>query len=280
VADNLTTLIEVEAFAKILNSDSGIFVFDCRFSLTDDQYGHRGFAENHIPTAQYADLNQQMSADIIPGKTGRHPLPAKEVFLQQVQDWGVGPDALIVAYDDSNGVYASRLWWMFRWLGHANVVVLNGGIQAWNEAGYEVTSDIPRYTRSNFKISPSLTLSIEAGEVLLDSGFLADARELPRFKGEVEPIDPVAGHIPGASCLPFAENMSAGKFKSADELKNRFNSAGIEEGTHVTCYCGSGVTAAHNILALVHAGFPEPTLYAGSWSEWITDPERPIATGD
>jgi thiosulfate/3-mercaptopyruvate sulfurtransferase len=280
VADNLTTLIEVDAFRKALNSGADIFVFDCRFSLADDQYGRRAYAENHIPTAQYADLNQQMSANIIPGTTGRHPLPAKEVFLQQVQDWGVSPDALIVAYDDSNGVYASRLWWMFRWLGHSNVVVLNGGIQAWTEAGYELTRERPRYTQSNFKIRSSITLSIEADDVLLESGFLTDARELPRFRGEIEPIDPVAGHIPGASCLPFAENVAAGKFKSAAELKKRFNSAGIDEGSHVTCYCGSGVTAAHNILALVHAGYPEPTLYAGSWSEWITNPERSIASGD
>lgn len=280
MADNLTTLIEVEAFEKILNSGSSVFVFDCRFSLADDQYGRRGYAENHIPTAQYADLNQQLSAAIIPGKTGRHPLPARESFLAQVQDWGVRPDALIVAYDDSNGVYASRLWWMFRWLGHAKVVVLNGGIDAWAEAGYALTRDITRYTRSDFKILCSLTLSIEADDVLLDERRLTDARELPRFRGEIEPIDPVAGHIPGARCLPFAENVAAGKFKSADELKKRFNNAGIEEGSHVTCYCGSGVTAAHNILALVHAGFPEPALYAGSWSEWITDPARPIASGD
>lgn len=274
------TLIDVQAVEKILETDSNSFVFDCRFSLGDDQYGRSRYAENHIPTAQYANLSQQMSAAVRPGITGRHPLPGKESFLQQIRKWGITSDSIVVAYDDSNGVYASRLWWMFRWLGHANVLVLNGGIQAWIEAGNELTREIPQYTQSDFQIMPSLTLSIEADGVLSDSGLLTDARELPRFRGEIEPIDPVAGHIPGASCLPFAENIEAGKFKSADELRQRFNDAGIENGTHVTCYCGSGVTAAHNILALVHAGFPEPTLYAGSWSEWITDPERPIATGD
>ncbi len=288
MADNLNTLIEVEDLAQVLKSDSDVFVFDCRFSLEDDQYGQDRYAADHIPTAQYANLHQQLSALVVPGITGRHPLPTKESFASRIRKWGVTPGALVVAYDDSNGIFAARLWWMFRWLGHSSVLVLNGGINAWTEAGHSLVRDIPRYSQSNFQALSSITRSVEAdavlddvlSEVLDDSGVLADARALPRFKGDIEPLDPVAGHIPGAICLPFTENCHAGRFLAADELRQRFNDAGIRPDTRVTCYCGSGVTAAHNILALVHAGFPEPILYAGSWSEWITDPGRPISTGD
>lgn len=293
MADNSHTLIEVEDLAQRLNSDSDVFVFDCRFSLEDDQYGQDRYATDHIPSAQYAHLNQQLSAPVVPGVTGRHPLPAKESFASQIRQWGVTPGALVIAYDDSNGIFAARLWWMFRWLGHSSVLVLNGGIDAWTKAGHSLDRESPRYSQSSFQALSAITRSADADEVLNevrnsevldDSGvhsrILADARALPRFRGDSEPLDPVAGHIPGAICLPFTENCHAGRFLAAGALRQRFNDAGIKPDTRVTCYCGSGVTAAHNILALVHAGFPEPILYAGSWSQWITDPARPISSGD
>ncbi len=274
------TLIEVPDLHVAIDAESNCFVFDCRFSLNDDRYGANAFAENHIPTAQFADLNLQLSASIIPGKTGRHPLPARDVFLRQVQIWGVTPGAQVVAYDDGNGVFASRLWWMFRWLGHEAVAVLNGGITAWDEAGFGTTAEVQQFDASRFQGGSPLTKSINADDVLSQQGLLTDARDLPRFKGEVEPIDPVSGHIPGAVCLPFVENLKDGYFKSAVELRQRFRDAGMKTDHQVICYCGSGVSAAHNILALLHAGYDEPILYAGSWSEWITDPQRPVATGD
>jgi thiosulfate/3-mercaptopyruvate sulfurtransferase len=279
VADK-TTLIESQDLHEAMESSSKCFVFDCRFSLADDGYGVLAFKDKHIPTAQFADLNLQLSAPIIPGKTGRHPLPARETFLRHVQSWGVTPGAQVVAYDDGNGVFAARLWWMFRWLGHESVAVLNGGLTAWLESGFATTAEVYKPVGSGFEIRSPLTESVSADNVLSQPGLLTDARDLPRFKGEVEPIDPVAGHIPGAICLPFTANLNGVYFKSADELRQRFLDAGVGSNSQVTCYCGSGVSAAHNILALLHAGFNEPVLYAGSWSEWITNPERPVASGE
>ena len=274
--DKYTTIIEV---ADVQAHISPCFIFDCRSSLADDDYGQNAFNEGHIPNAQFADLNRQLSGSIIPGKTGRHPLPSKEIFVDQIRAWGVTNGSQIIVYDDNQGAFAARLWWMFRWVGHHAVAVLNGGLQAWRSAGMEVVTESQEAVISSFEHSSALTKSIEVDNVLNQPGILTDARDAARFRGEVEPIDAVAGHIPGATCLPFTDNLSDNKFKPADELKQRFMEAGIEPGTSVTCYCGSGVTAAHNILALIHAGFDEPTLYPGSWSDWITDPARPIATG-
>ena len=274
------TLIQVTELREAINAGSHCFIFDCRFSLTNDHYGANAYAENHIPAAQFADLNRQLSAPVIPGKTGRHPLPTRDSFLRQVRQWGVTPGAQVVAYDDGNGVFASRLWWMLRWLGHKSVAVLNGGIAAWHEAGFATTAEVQQFEATAFLAQSPLTKSVNADELLSQPGLLTDARDLPRFTGETEAIDPVAGHIPGAICLPFVENLKDGVFKPAGELRQRFHDAGIRADSQVTCYCGSGVSAAHNILALLHAGFNEPILYAGSWSEWITDPDRPIARGE
>jgi len=274
------TLIEAHELQAAIQAGPDCFVFDCRFSLADEHYGAVAFTEDHIPSAQFADLNKQLSATIVPGKTGRHPLPTLDVFLRQVQSWGVTPDAQVVAYDDGNGAIAARLWWMFRWLGHESVAVLNGGIDAWRNAGFETTTETQAPEPSIFQSRLALTTSINANEMLSQPGVLTDARDLPRFNGEVDPIDPVAGHIPGATCMPFSNNLLDGLFKSRDELRQMFQGAGISKDTPVTCYCGSGVTAAHNLLALVHAGYREPNLYAGSWSEWITDPERPVESGE
>jgi thiosulfate/3-mercaptopyruvate sulfurtransferase len=277
VADKYSTIIDVTSIQPGISS---CFIFDCRSSLADHQYGQNAFNEAHIPQAQFADLNRQLSGPIIPGQTGRHPLPSREIFLQQVRDWGVTNDAQVIVYDDNHGAFAARLWWMFRWLGHEAVAVMSGGFEEWKNAGLELATDSRVVTVSDFQEGQPLTKSVTADDVLNQPGVLTDARDAARFRGEVEPIDKIAGHIPGATCLPFSDNLVDNKLKPVAELRQRFLEAGIEPASPVTCYCGSGVTAAHNILALIHAGFDEPTLYPGSWSDWITNSERPIATGE
>ncbi len=273
----MNTLISVEA----LSSLNGLKVFDCRYSLTDEAYGRTAYELSHIPGAIYVDLNKDLSGQVIPGETGRHPLPPAKEFENTLQRWGLHNDQQVIAYDDANGAYAARLWWMLRWLGHGKVAVLDGGFNAWVASGQTVTDAIGEQQTSTFKSNPTLTSMIEASELSDFSGLLTDARDLARFNGELEPIDSVAGHIPGARCLPFANNLTPSQhFKTRAELQQRFEDFGIPRDCSTVCYCGSGVTAAHNILSLVHAGYPEPTLYPGSWSEWITDPERPIAKND
>jgi thiosulfate/3-mercaptopyruvate sulfurtransferase len=213
-------------------------------------------------------------------------------WIEKVRSWGVEPTTQVVAYDASGGPFAARLWWLFRWSGHERVAVLDGGLGAWMNRKYPVSPDLPDpATESNYELRPSLTRMIEAPDLLQaledkSKGIrLLDAREAARFRGEEEPLDAVAGHIPGALCVPFGENLDRnGFFLKVEQLKERFDghltNADGPSGNdqNVVCYCGSGVTAAHNILAMVHAGLPEPILYGGSWSEWILDPQRPIET--
>ncbi len=272
-------LVDIAQLQQLL-STGGCLIFDCRFSLADDQYGQTAYQQGHIPTAQHADLNQQLSGLIIPGETGRHPLPARDVFAAQVCRWGIDNTSRIIAYDDNLGVYAARFWWMLRWLGHENVQVLDGGWDAWLAAGGSLDTTEAVVEPSVFTPKNPLTRIRQANELLQNPGDLTDAREPARFRGEIEPLDAIAGHIPGAVCMPFTENLVDGRFKSRQALGTQFEARSLNHDSDVTCYCGSGVTAAHNILALVFAGFSEPALYPGSWSEWITDPSRPIATGD
>ena len=248
--------------------------FDCRSALMDAQYGANQYAKGHIPGAIYADLNHELCGPIQTGITGRHPLPAKQDFLQQVRQWGINNDDLIVAYDDDHGAFAARLWWMMRWLGHAEVFVLDGGFKQWTSENLPVSLSTDPVTASEFVLKPALTKVVEATDLLPFDGLLLDARDPIRFRGETEPVDPIAGHIPGAINAPFANNMHQGKFKTPAELSEIYQAVAQQA---VACYCGSGVTATHTILALLHAGFDEPYLYPGSWSEWITDVKRPIA---
>jgi thiosulfate/3-mercaptopyruvate sulfurtransferase len=282
------TLITAAALAARLD-ERNLRVFDCRSSLLDPAAGAAMFSQGHINGAQYADLNNALSAPVIPGKTGRHPLPSAAMFVEQVRLWGINNDDLVVAYDADSGAFAARLWWMLRWLGHTNVMVLDGGLSAWADAGLPLIETAASYSASHFEARPGVTRQVSTAELMTQAtetkhsvaqtGALLDAREFSRFNGEAEPIDAVAGHIPGAVCAPFSANLTmTKKFKQPAELADRFMQLGISPADSVTCYCGSGVTAAHNILALVHAGFDEPALYPGSWSEWITDPRRPIAT--
>jgi thiosulfate/3-mercaptopyruvate sulfurtransferase len=250
-------------------------ILDCRAQLGDLESGRRAYAAGHLPTALHADLDRDFAA--APGDGGRHPLPEPEALAAQLRAWGINDTDLVVTYDDAGGAFAARVWWCLRWLGHPAVAVLDGGLGAWTGT---MTREVPEFAPGDFSIRPSLTRTISATGLLdiveqrspTARTDLLDARSQERFNGEHEPIDPVAGHIPGARCMPFQGNLdSSGHFKSAAELAQRF--ANLPADT--ICYCGSGVTAAHNVLAMIIARCPEPILYPGSWSEWITDPSRP-----
>ncbi|WP_277960507.1 sulfurtransferase [Pseudomonas sp. RIT-To-2] len=264
-----------------------LVVLDCRFSLEDPDYGQRSYAEGHIAGAHFADLERDLSGRVVKGVTGRHPLPEPGRLLERFQHWGINADSNVVLYDDGPGAFAARAWWLLAWLGkRSGVAILDGGLKAWHAAGLPLSLDAPGNTAGHLHGKPDPSLLVTARQLQERLGqadlTLLDARALPRFRGEVEPIDPVAGHIPGAQCAAFTDNLGAdGCFLPVDELKQRFASrlAGRPVESLVA-YCGSGVTACHNLFALCLAGYPLAPLYAGSWSEWITDPQRPLATGD
>lgn len=259
-------------------------VFDCRFALEDREYGARSYATEHIPGACYLDLERDLSGDVIPGRTGRHPLPAASQLIARLQACGLEADSEVVLYDDGPGAFAARAWWLLAWLGKSDgVYLLDGGLRAWREAGLPLTALKPEPAPGHFTGQPDDSMVVSAeqlSEKLKDpQQALLDARALPRFLGEVEPIDPVAGHIPGATCVPFTDNLdSNSRFLPVELLRARFTE--LLQGRpaeHVVGYCGSGVTACHNLFAMCLAGLPLARLYPGSWSEWITDPNRPIA---
>lgn len=245
---------------------------DCRAALGDPGYGLAAFREGHIPGARYADLDRDLAGP--PGKRGRHPLPGRDALAARFAAWGIRHGDQLVAYDDAGGQFACRFWWLARWLGVESCAVLDGGIAAFLEAGGEVTREVPEIEPSAFRPCAPLTRLVEADDIIAgrSSRTLIDARARARFLGEEEPIDRIAGHIPGALSYPCADNLdAAGRFRRDP---SRFAEL---VGRDVVSYCGSGVTAAHNILAMVDAGLPEPALYPGSWSEWIEDPARPRA---
>ncbi len=277
-----TTLISIDDLAAHLD-DADWCVFDCRFSLMDPQAGQKAYIEAHIAGARYVSLDDDLSTAHIAGETGRHPLPEKQEWVEAVLAMGLDPDKQAVVYDDAGGAMAARMWWMLRWIGHEKVALLNGGWQAWQKAGFAVSSSdeiLPDKAAGDYASRASLVRTVTAEELSGTQQMLLDARELPRFTGQTEPLDPVAGHIPNALCSPFSANLGKEWFlKSPEELKQKFRDASITD-REVVCYCGSGVTACHNILAMRVAGLAEPALYPGSWSEWIIDPDRPVATGD
>ena len=224
---------------------------------------------------------------MIKGVTGRHPLPEPAQLVARLQAWGIDNDSEIVLYDDGPGAYAARAWWLLAWLGKRDgVFILDGGLKAWHAAGLPLSLDAPENAPGQFVGHPDHSLLLDAehlGKRLGQADLtLLDARGLPRFRGEVEPIDPVAGHIPGAQCAAFTDNLGEdGRFLPADQLKQRFaQKLAGRDPQQLVAYCGSGVTACHNLFALSLAGYPLGRLYAGSWSEWITDAQRPVATGD
>ena len=266
-----------------LNFDN-VSLIDCRADLENDRYGLEAFNQGRIPGAKFVDLNRDLSGES--GMRGRHPLPDRDTWLETVSNLGIKNNDQIVAYDDVGGMYAARFWWMMRWLGHENVALLDGGIQQW-KSKLESGKNPTRPNKSEYSSSEMLTKLVdinELTELLLQNESsravtLVDARPRERFAGLNEPIDKTAGHIPGATCLPFQENLDPDlRFKKAEKLRAIFGEIYGDSILQGVCYCGSGVSACHNILAANIAGLGELILFAGSWSEWIEDSSRPIET--
>lgn len=280
-----TTLISPVTLAAHLNDPAWVIV-DARFSLAEPELGRQSYQTGHIPGAVYAHLNEDLSAPVLPGVTGRHPLPDPETAGRVFGEMGVGPGMQVVVYDDQGGALAAvRVWWMLRWLGHEAVAVLDGGWQAWQRGAFTVNPGIQRRPPRTFTPQMRPQMLVDAAQVdamRRDAGYLVlDARAAERYRGENETIDPLAGHIPGAYSAPYSGNLNPdGSFRSPQELRARYqNLLGKLPPEKVAVYCGSGVTSIHNILSIQHAGLGEARLYAGSWSEWIADRSRPVATG-
>jgi thiosulfate/3-mercaptopyruvate sulfurtransferase len=278
---NERTLITADALRALLARGEPVVLLDCGFDLTDVHAGARAYSQGHLPGAHHADLDHDLSA-ARSGRNGRHPLPSREVFACTVARWGVRPDTPVVCYDDQGGAYAARAWWMLRWLGHDEVAVLDGGRVAWLAAGGRLESaPAPKSVLSApYRLAGTSMPVVAADQLLglLGKVTVLDARAGERFRGEVEPLDPVAGHIPGARNRFFKDNLQAdGRFLAPAELRAAF--APFGEPTACVHQCGSGVTACHNLLAMEHAGLTGSALYPGSWSEWCADPARPIARG-
>ncbi len=277
-----TTLVDTATLAARLTAPA-LVVIDCRFELARPEAGELAYADGHIPGAAYAHLDRDLSGPTT-GSNGRHPLPAPSVLAATLGRLGIDATTQVIAYDQDNGMYASRLWWLLRWMGHEAVAVLDGGLAAWVADGYAVTSGIETHATRAFSGVPNAALVVDAsgvGEMAASSAArVIDARAPERYRGEVEPLDPVAGHIPGAVNYCFVRNLENGRFRSADALRAEFEAllAGVAVD-HVVSYCGSGVTGCHNLLALEHAGLRGARLYPGSWSEWVSDPSRPVEKG-
>ncbi len=260
-----------------------IVIADCRFDLSDPIAGRAAYARDHIPGAVYFDLEEDLSGPVS-GRGGRHPLPAIDEFSSKLGERGIGPGTTVVCYDDQRGQMAARFWWLLRYVGHDDVVVLDGGYTAWKEAGLPTTADVPSPRPRSFvpRVRPEMVASMDDVRGIVDGapGIVVDARAPERYWGEVEPLDPVAGHIPGAYNLPWMDNVDEnGYFKPAAELEQRF--AQLKTDTEpVVLHCGSGVSACVNLLAMEHVGLRGAKLYVGSWSEWCSVPGNPIAVGD
>jgi thiosulfate/3-mercaptopyruvate sulfurtransferase len=277
-----TTLVTVGELQSHL-FDADWCVVDCRHELTNFDAGRRQYAAGHIPGAVFADTENDLSGKKT-GRNGRHPLPAREALAALFSSWGVGNDTQLVGYDGAGGAFASRLWWLARWLGHDRVAVLDGGWTAWMASTNWSSTEPPARVPVNFEMRPSLVPAVDASQVLAMIGraenLIVDARTAERYEGRVEPLDPVAGHIPGALNRPWQHNLDNGLFKPREALRHEFEAllAG-RSPKDVTVLCGSGVTACHHLLAMTHAGLGGGALYSGSWSEWVADPSRPVATG-
>lgn len=300
-----TTLISAEELQALVKAQKPLRIFDCTFELMDVHAGEKHYLASHIPGAVYANLDTALSAKhgVNPAKSGaeavipatgadapasggRHPLPNRERFSTWLSSVGFANNMQAVVYDRNGANYCGRLWWMLKWAGHNNVAVLDGGLQAWQAAGGAVTSgEEPAHFQSNFELGPELAQLVTPSTVLAQLGkpgqTLIDARGAPRFRGEVEPLDPVAGHIPGALNRPFGQNLGAdGKFKPASQLKAEFEELlSGRDPTSVVHHCGSGVSAVPNIIAMELAGLGRTGLYAGSWSDWCSDSQRPVERG-
>ncbi len=281
-----TPLITAQSLSDLLAREGGnVLLCDCRHDLVDTGLGARVYAESHLPGAIFVSVDRQLSA-AKSGSNGRHPLPAVEVFAQTLASMGVNDSTIIVAYDNTGGQYAARLWWMSRWAGHANVTVLDGGLNAWLKAGFSVTTDVPAAkSPGNFICKPSLNKSVTMQDVR--SGLanpdrlILDARPFDRFQGQNETLDPKAGHIPGSVSRPTPTNLNQdGTFKDAATLRAELSTLlGQHTPDQLVASCGSGIAACHLLLSMQIAGLPGGALYGGSWSEWSAQPDAPIELG-
>lgn len=255
----------------------GPLVLDVQFTLTGD--GPDLYAAGHLPGAPFIDLDAVLAGE--PGEGGRHPLPDPAVLQAGLREAGVDDDSRVVVYDQATSLSAARAWWVLRWAGLTDVRVLDGGLVGWRAAGGEVVTEATSPTQGSVTVRPGSVPVLGADEAaaLAVTGVLVDARAPERYRGGSEPIDPVAGHVPGAANVPMGDLvMIDGRLRSPDDLRARFAAEGVDESTEVGCYCGSGVTAAHTALALHEIGV-ETAVYVGSWSHWVTDPSRPVAVG-
>ena len=276
-------LIDAQSLARELDRGDCIVV-DCRFTLTDPPAGRAAYDRGHIPGARYADLDNDLARHAHEGE-GRHPLPEPERFAATLGSWGIGRDDAVVAYDEGSGAIAARLWWLLGWIGHPRRAVLDGGFAAWQQAGLPVEQKPPSVRARRYEAGPPRNEDVVAtGEVAAAQAagdLLVDARAAPRYRGEQEPIDPKAGHVPGARNRAFSANVTpSGRFRPPAELRAELTE--LLDGRspdRLVAMCGSGVTACHLLLAMEVAGLSGGRLYAGSWSEWIRDPARPIRTG-
>ncbi|MFY3459288.1 sulfurtransferase [Achromobacter xylosoxidans] len=280
------TLISAADLATHLGA-ADVRVFDVRHDLTNHAAGREAYAAGHIPGARYLDHETELAAPRT-GRNGRHPLPDRGQFGALMAAHGVTPETLVVAYDASGGMYAAHLWWMLRWLGYDRVAVLDGGWQAWQAAGLPTSTEAAAPVQAGAPVTPAAPLvgSVDA-QAVLDNiarpGFtVIDARAANRYRGEVEPMDPVAGHIPGALNRPNGQNLQAdGRFKDAAQLRQEFTALlDGRDPAAIVHQCGSGITACHNLLSMEIAGLAGSRLYPGSWSEWCSDPSRPVAKGE
>ena len=277
-----TPLVSPEQLISALAAGATPLIVDCSFDLADVAAGERAYGQGHLPGALYAHLDREL-AGAKTGRNGRHPLPARADWAATLARLGVTTERAVVVYDGQGGMYAARAWWMLLWAGHRAVSVLDGGLAAWKAAGGAVDSGVvaPVAAPSPYPLAESLVPSVDADALhkALGRVTLVDARAGERYRGEVEPLDKRAGHIPGARSRFFKDNLDAqGRFKPADQLRATFAAFGVEP-RQVVHQCGSGVTACHNLLAMEVAGLQGSSLYPGSWSEWSSDPERPVAIG-
>ncbi len=278
-----TTLISPEQLALHLEDPNWV-IFDCRFTLKNPESGRHSYDKSHIPGARYAHLNDDLSGEVTL-TSGRHPLPDPILLAQKLGAWGVNKHTQVVVYDDSFGTMAVRMWWLLRWLGHEAVALLDGGLPLWIKEGHEISADVPKIPPTEFHAVVNDNMWVDCEDVqqaLQHNQIVIDARAEERFLAYIEPLDKIAGHIPGTINSPVEDNLdNYGKLLSIDELRSQYqmliDDIPPEKVIHM---CGSGVTACQNILAMEMAGLPGSKLYVGSWSEWITDPSRPISQGD
>ena len=283
MTNSKTSLINT---SDLISLDCEKVIFDCRFDLMNPESGQQEYDAEHIEGAIYVNLDEVMSSPIT-ATSGRHPLPSKESFAQFLKSCGVSEKTQLIAYDNSAGLFAARFWWMCRWIGHESVAILNGGIDAWKKQGGNVTAETPpAKTSGSISVKESLEAVVDVEGVIKASQqqdrLIADVRAAERYRGEVEPIDPIAGHVPNAINIPLSDNYdSEGQFLTGDQLQQLYSSKLGDYAAKVPIFmCGSGVTACLSRFCVELAGLPPVSVYPGSWSEWIRDPSRGVATGE